>query len=75
MTRLHEFRRQTSLVVSLIAGIGLLAFAPFPTGQWLFQILREQSAGVFYLLAGLYNLFLFTTPIGWLPPCSRLLAE
>ncbi len=65
MTRLHEFRRQTSLVVSLIAGIGLLACAPFPTGQWLFQILREQRAGVFYLLVGLYNLSLFTTPY-WL---------
>ena len=61
MTRLHESRRQTTLVVSVITGIVLLSFAPFPAAQWLFQILREQRAGLFYLLAGLYNLFLFTT--------------
>lgn len=61
MTVLHEARRQTTLVVSGISGIVLLAFVPFPAGQWLFQILREQRAGLFYLLAGLYNLFLFTT--------------
>ena len=65
MTRLLDTRRQCSLAVSLIAGIFLLEFKPFPAGQWLFQILREQRTGVFYLLAGLYNVFLFTTPY-WL---------
>jgi hypothetical protein len=60
-----EARRQANLVVGLITGVGLLAFAPFPAGQWLFQILRDQKPDVFYLLAGLYNLFLFTTPC-WL---------
>jgi len=65
MTRPFDVRRQWSVVTSLILGTWLLWFAPFPARDELFQIVRAQKAGTFYLLAGLYNLFLFTTPF-WL---------
>src|SRR5882724_8849221 len=62
MPRLLEARLQISLLASLGAGILLLQLAPFPAGAWLFQILREEKPAIFFLLAGLHNLFLFTTP-------------
>ena len=62
MGRLLEARREISLLASLLAGIVLLRLVPFPSGAWLFQMLREERPMVFYLLAGLHHLFLFTTP-------------
>ena len=61
MGKLLEARREISLVASLLAGL-ILRVAPFPSGDWLFQILRDEKPMVFYLLAGLHHLFLFTTP-------------
>jgi hypothetical protein len=62
MGKLLEARREVSLLASLLAGIVLLGVVPFPAGDWLFQILRNEKPMVFYLLAGLHHLFLFTTP-------------
>lgn len=62
MGRVFEARREFSLSASLLAGIILLKIAPFPSEDWLFLILREDRPTVYYLLAGLYHLFLFTTP-------------
>ena len=57
-----ESRRDISLATSLLAGIVLLRLEPFPTGDWLCQILQHDKPAVFYTVAGLYHLFLFTTP-------------
>ena len=60
--RAFESRRQISLWISLLTGLCLLGRAPFPTGDPLYEVLREQKPEVLYSLVGLYNLFLFTTP-------------
>src|SRR5437016_4554583 len=62
MARLLECRREVSLVGSLIAGTALLFYLPFPADDWFLERILGERPWVFYFLAALHHLLLFTSP-------------
>lgn len=62
MIRLLEYRSHVCLFGSAIVGALLTGAMPFPAEAWLLKLIWNSRPNVFWLLAALFHMLLFTTP-------------
>lgn len=73
MTQTADSRVLIVLAGSMGIGVGLHLLAPFPSEHWALQEIYKATPELFYALAGVYALLLFSSPYFLLSACLSLL--